>query len=107
MAFPLNGYQYKCVHTCVFLEFSLTGKDDTVLIQEPVYYPFSESILINDRKLAVNELVYCDGEYLIDFEDFEKKIIENNVKLFLLCSPHNPVGRVWKKEELVRIFHCF
>lgn len=82
---------------------ALTGKGDAVLIQEPVYYPFSESILINERKLVVNELVYCDGEYWIDFEDFEKKIIANNIKLFILCSPHNPVGRVWKKEELVRL----
>lgn len=82
---------------------ALTGKGDAVLIQEPVYYPFSESILINERKLVVNELVYCNGEYWIDFEDFEKKIMANNIKLFILCSPHNPVGRVWKKEELVRL----
>jgi len=82
---------------------ALTEKGDAVLIQQPVYYPFSESILLNDRKLVVNELLYQDGSYTIDFEDFENTIRENNVKLFLLCSPHNPVGRVWTKEELMRM----
>ena len=51
----------------------------------------------------VNQLVYSKGKYTIDFSDFEEKIIENKVKLFILCSPHNSVGRVWSKEELVRI----
>lgn len=78
-----------------------TKAGDGVLIQEPVYYPFKESIEINGRKTVVNELVYSDGAYSIDFEDFEKKIVEGNVKLFILCSPHNPVGRVWTEEELV------
>ena len=82
---------------------ALTTKGDAVLVQQPVYYPFSESILLNDRKLVVNELLYQDGSYTIDFEDFENTIRENNVKLFLLCSPHNPVGRVWTKEELMRM----
>ena len=82
---------------------ALTNKGDAVIIQQPVYYPFSESVLINERKLVVNELVYSEGKYTIDFDDFEKKIIENNVKMFILCNPHNPVGRVWSMDELVRL----
>jgi cysteine-S-conjugate beta-lyase len=80
-----------------------TKEGESVLIQQPVYYPFSECILDNNRKLINNQLHYEEGKYTIDFEDFEKKIIENDVKLFLLCSPHNPVGRVWTEHELKRI----
>lgn len=82
---------------------ALTNRGDAVLIQRPVYYPFTESIVSNGRVLVNNPLVYQNGRYSIDFEDFEEKIIQNNVKLFILCSPHNPVGRVWTKEELVRL----
>lgn len=77
-----------------------TRKGDAVLIQEPVYYPFRESILDNERRVVVNELQCRDGHYEMDLVDFERKIVENGVKLFILCSPHNPVGRVWSKEEL-------
>ncbi len=76
---------------------------EAVLIQRPVYYPFSESIIRNERLLINNPLVYKDGKYTIDFVDFEEKIIENKVKLFILCNPHNPVGRVWTKDELIKI----
>jgi len=79
---------------------AFTGEGDAVLIQQPVYYPFSESVLANNRKLVVNQLAYSQGRYTIDFSDFEDKIIKNDVKLFILCSPHNPVGRVWTREEL-------
>ncbi|MBH1940619.1 pyridoxal phosphate-dependent aminotransferase [Mobilitalea sibirica] len=82
---------------------AFTKEGDAVLIQRPVYYPFSETILANNRKLVNNPLVYEDGSYRIDFDDFETKITKNNVKLFLLCSPHNPVGRVWTREELIRL----
>ena len=82
---------------------SLTEKGDAVLIQPPVYYPFSRVTVKNGRRLVMNELVYKDGRYEIDFEDFEAKIRENDVKLFILCSPHNPVGRVWKRDELRRM----
>lgn len=82
---------------------AFTKEMDGVLIQQPVYYPFSEVILDNDRILVNNSLKLTDGHYEIDFEDFEKKIVEYQVKLFLLCSPHNPVGRVWKEWELKRI----
>ncbi len=80
-----------------------TKENDAVLIQRPVYYPFSSSIEDNNRKLINNPLVFENGQYSIDFVDFEKKIIENNVKLFILCSPHNPVGRVYTKEELQQL----
>lgn len=81
-----------------------TQPGDKVLIQLPVYYPFSEVITDNGREIISNDLYLGeDGRYHIDFEDFETKIKENRVKLFLLCNPHNPVGRVWTKEELERI----
>lgn len=77
-----------------------TCKDDAVLIQEPVYYPFRQSVTDNERRLVVNPLQYIDGRYEIDLAHFERCITENNVSLFILCSPHNPVGRVWRREEL-------
>lgn len=82
---------------------ALTEPGEGVLIQPPVYYPFFEVIRDNDRQVVESELVYENGHYRIDFEDFEEKIAAHNVRLFLLCSPHNPVGRVWTAEELARI----
>ena len=82
---------------------AFTEPGDAVIIQQPVYYPFSETIVLNKRKVVNNQLIYKDGHYEIDFEGFEKKIIDNNVKMFLLCSPHNPVGRVWTEAELTRL----
>ncbi|MDR3294238.1 MAG: pyridoxal phosphate-dependent aminotransferase [Clostridiales Family XIII bacterium] len=81
---------------------AFSGEGDGVLIQRPVYYPFSSSIRANGRKIINSPLVLEDGKYLIDFEDFERKIVENHVGLFIFCSPHNPVGRVWTEEELKR-----
>lgn len=82
---------------------AFTKENEAVLIQQPVYHPFSSTVLANHRRLVNSPLVLRDGRYEIDFEDFETKIREENVKLFILCSPHNPVGRVWTKEELTRI----
>lgn len=82
---------------------AFTKKGDGVIIQQPVYYPFYNSIIKNERKAVNNELLFKDGRYSIDFDDFEKKIRENDVKMFILCSPHNPVGRVWTKEELTKL----
>lgn len=79
---------------------AFTEEGDAVLIQQPVYYPFREVIEDNGRRFINNQLRYEDGRYTIDFEDFEKKIVEHDVKVFILCNPHNPVGRVWTKEEL-------
>lgn len=81
-----------------------TDKGDGVLIMPPVYYPFFEVIEDNERRVISNELVMGeDNRYHIDFVDFEEKIVSENIKLFLLCNPHNPGGRVWTKEELLRI----
>lgn len=81
-----------------------TNEGDAVLIQQPVYYPFTEVIEDNKRVVVSNDLVLDHtGKYHIDFDDFESKIVKNHIKLFLLCSPHNPVGRVWTREELGKI----
>ncbi len=81
-----------------------TKHGDAVLIQQPVYYPFSEVIVDNNRRLVSNDLVLDEnGVYQIDFEDLENKIRDNDIKLFLFCSPHNPGGRVWTEEELLKI----
>lgn len=81
-----------------------TEVGDCVLIQQPVYYPFSEVIEDNERVIVSNDLYLgTDNRYHIDFEDFEKKIVEHHIKLFLLCNPHNPSGRVFTKEELTKL----
>ncbi|MDE7136977.1 MAG: pyridoxal phosphate-dependent aminotransferase [Ruminococcus sp.] len=81
-----------------------TQPSDSVLIQQPVYYPFSEVISDNGRKVISNDLYLGDdNRYHIDFEDFERKIIDEKIKLFLLCNPHNPVGRVWTEAELIQL----
>ena len=78
-----------------------TQEGEAVLIQQPVYYPFSEVIRDNGRKTISSDLIQDeDGKYHMNFDDFEQKIISEKVKLFILCSPHNPVGRVWTEEEL-------
>lgn len=82
---------------------ALTKEGEGVILQQPVYYPFSAVIKDNNRKIVNSDLVLRDGRYEIDFEDFEAKIVQEKVKLFLLCSPHNPVGRVWTKDELQRV----
>lgn len=91
---------------------ALTEPGDAVLVQRPVYYPFMGVVQENGRKLVNVPLVYREDDvkkdprlngYVIDFDVFERAIEQNNVKLFLLCNPHNPVGRVWTPGELERI----
>jgi cystathionine beta-lyase len=82
---------------------AFTNEGDGVLIQRPVYYPFSHAIHPNNRKIVNNPLIFSDGRYEIDFVDFERKLAESGAKLFIFCSPHNPVGRVWSREELKRL----
>jgi len=82
---------------------AFTKEGESVLIQTPVYYPFKNMIEANNRHTVTSSLFEKDGKWQIDFEDFEKKIIENDVKLFILCSPHNPVSRVWTRDELSRM----
>ena len=80
-----------------------TKVDDAILILTPVYYPFHNAVKDNNRKLITCDLKNTDGYFTIDYDEVEKKIVENNVKLFIQCSPHNPAGRVWKEEELAKI----
>ena len=79
---------------------SFTAPGDAILIQQPVYYPFGAIIRENDRQLVNCPLALRDGHYEIDFVKFEQCIVKSKVKLFLLCNPHNPVGRVFTREEL-------
>ena len=78
----------------------LTEPGDAVIVQTPVYYPFLDAVRNNGRTLVCSDLIDTDGVYTVDFEDFERKITEHGVKLFILSSPHNPVGRVWTADEL-------
>lgn len=78
----------------------LTKENDSIIISTPVYYPFHNAVKENNRKLIISDLKNNNGYYSFDFIDFERKIVENNVKIYILCSPHNPVGRVWKESEL-------
>ncbi|PRO65983.1 MalY/PatB family protein [Alkalicoccus urumqiensis] len=81
---------------------ALTEPDDGILLQSPVYPPFFSMIKENDRRVVDSPLVEKNGRYEIDFQDLEEKMSQG-VRMFLLCSPHNPVGRVWTKEELEKI----
>ncbi|WP_410208923.1 MalY/PatB family protein [Fusobacterium sp.] len=86
-----------------FMVQTFTKEGDCILIQTPVYNPFRLATENNKRKVVENPLINSNGYYEIDFQDFEQKIIDNNVKMFILCNPHNPVGRVWNKEELEKM----
>lgn len=82
---------------------AFTNPGDAVIIQPPVYHPFRRAIERNKRTLVKNPLILENGHYRMDLEDFEKKVKENQVKLMILSSPHNPIGRVWTKEELTAL----
>jgi cystathionine beta-lyase len=87
---------------------ALTLPGDKVIVQTPVYHLFFSTICNNACETAVNRLIYQNGTYTIDYDDLEEKASDPQTKLFLLCSPHNPVGRVWSREELTRIGEiCF
>ena len=82
---------------------AFTKEGEAVLINTPVYPPFARSIKLNNRRLNTNSLVEKDGLFEIDFVQLEKDFVEENVKLYILCNPHNPGGRVWEKEVLEKI----
>ena len=82
---------------------AFTKEGDAVLINTPVYPPFARSVRLNNRKLIENSLVKVNGHFEIDFEQLERDIVDNEVKLYVFCSPHNPGGRVWTKEELAKV----
>ena len=82
---------------------TFTEPGDGVIIMQPVYYPFSMAITQNGRELVNNALIYKDHTYRIDFDDLEKKAKDPKNKMLILCSPHNPIGRVWTREELEKV----
>ena len=82
---------------------AFTNEGEAVLINTPVYPPFARSIKLNNRRLITNSLVEKDGLFEIDFEQLERDFVEEDVKLYVLCNPHNPGGRVWEKEILEKI----
>ncbi|MDT8717204.1 pyridoxal phosphate-dependent aminotransferase [Clostridium sp. 19966] len=86
-----------------FIIKALTNPGDKVMIQTPVYHPFYRVIKNNSCEVVENELIFDGNKYEMDYEDLEKKASDPKVKLMILCSPHNPVGRVWKEEELKRL----
>ena len=82
---------------------AFTKPGDACMILTPVYYPFHNVVTYNDRRLVAVDLDYHDGYFTMDFEAIEEAIVKNDVKIFLLCSPHNPAGRVWTEEELEKV----
>jgi len=82
---------------------ALTVPGDKVLMQTPVYNCFFSSIRNNKCEITASPLVHVGNTFTIDYDDFEKKVADPKVKVMLLCNPHNPVGRVWRREELIRI----
>ena len=82
---------------------ALTKENDNVMILSPVYHVFYNIVRNNRRQVVVSHLIKEDDNYLIDFQDIEQKIKESNVKALLFCNPHNPVGRIWEKEEIKRL----
>ncbi len=85
-----------------FIVQTCTEKGDNIIIQEPVYYPFKVITEVNHRNVSNNALIEKDGEYFIDFEDLEKRAADPKTKLMIFCTPHNPVGRIWTKDEITK-----
>lgn len=83
----------------------LTNENDNVLILSPVYNNFFAVVRNNKRNLIVSDLIYKDEQFFIDYEDVEQKIKDNNVKLFIFCNPHNPIGKIWSKEDIQKIYN--
>lgn len=96
-------YSPGVVPAIAFLLRALSEEGDGIIIQRPVYYPFTNKILASRRKMYNSPLLCEDGTYKMDYADLETKFADENVKGMILCSPHNPVGRVWTKEELRRL----
>ena len=82
---------------------AFTQPGDQVIIQQPVYDPFASLVAKTGRELVNNALLFRDGDYYMDFDLLEKQAADPRAKVLILCSPHNPVGRVWTKEELARL----
>lgn len=82
---------------------TFTKEGDLILVQEPVYHTFRKTIEKNQRKLISSDLIYKNYHYAIDFNDLEEKLANEEVKMMILCNPHNPIGKLWSKEEIVKI----
>ena len=82
---------------------ALTKENDSILIFEPLYGPIGRAVTGSGRNLVVSDLVMKGSRYEIDFDDFEKKVRANNVKMLIFCNPHNPAGRVWNRDELLKV----
>lgn len=82
---------------------AFTEPGDNILIQTPVYAPFYRVVKTNGRNIVENPLIYENGKYIVDFDDLEKKLANCDIKLMILCSPHNPICRVWTRAELERV----
>lgn len=96
-------YTHGVVTAIYRLISALTQKGDACAILTPSYYPFMDAVRDTGRRLVCSRLKNDGGYYTPDYKDFEKKIIENRVKLFIMSSPQNPVGRIWKREELAAL----
>lgn len=82
---------------------ALTEPGDGVIIQQPVYHPFKNCVVNNDRTVRNNALILDDGEYRINFTQLEELAAESRTKMMILCNPHNPIGRVWSRDELEQV----
>ena len=96
-------YSPGVVPAIAFLLNILSNEGDGIIIQRPVYYPFSNKILGSKRKICNNALIYDEGGYRMDYADLERQFADPGVKGMVLCSPHNPAGRVWTEEELRQV----
>lgn len=86
-----------------FIIKSFTKPGDKIIVQPPVYYPFYDSILHNDCEILLNPLKFDGEKYSMDFDDLKEKVKNDNVKLLILCNPHNPIGKVWSKDDLFKL----
>ena len=98
-----NGVLGGLVSTCnVLLE-----RGDSVLLHSPTYIGFTRTLENNDYNIVLSPLIEENGQWVMDYEDMENKIVANNIKLAIICNPHNPSGRVWSKEELLKAMDIF
>ncbi|UCG04032.1 MAG: pyridoxal phosphate-dependent aminotransferase [Candidatus Heimdallarchaeota archaeon] len=91
------------VQACTYIIQRFTDPGDKVIIQDPVYYPFASIIKNNGRQVLSNQLILDDSYYRMNYEDLEEKAKDPRARALILCSPHNPIGRVWSKEELSKL----
>lgn len=105
--FDIDGFEMIVTNGVVpalrYAAIAFTEPDDKIIIQPPVYMMFKNAVETSNRQFVENPLININGRYEIDFDDLEAKAMRDDVKLMLLCSPHNPVGRVWTRDELLRV----